>query len=256
MVFDFELVKPTYIENWPRMLANHSVATVHFPLTREQSEALLKHNFMMLEDNDEAYLPTEADKVHLQAIVDAVDRYVGHFPRGIFIRLGSRSPKDSWIGCREGFRCETGKRAVDLLCDSERIYEDLLLARANGYTNHIVVREWIDIQPWQEFRCFYKNRKLAGISQYNYLQNAVYPEIEEFAGAIEWAIRLKSEEVATLLPADNVVVDFAYKVWQRGNERVSKAILLECNPFFTYTDPCLFDWSRDTFDRFEFRYLK
>ena len=114
----------------------------------------------------------------------------------------------------------------------------------------------MEIKPWQEFRCFYRNRKLVGISQCHYLKREVFPEIAEMAGSIEWAIRVKSEMVATLLPADDVVVDYIYKVRRRGNENVNEVILLECNPFFVYTDPCLFSWSRDNFQEFEFRYFK
>jgi len=119
---------------------------------------------------------------------------------------------------------------------------------------HLVVREWINIKPWQEFRCFYRDRKLVGISQYNYLKREIFPEIANLAGSIEWAIKIKSETVAPLLPADNIVVDYIYKYKEHGNERISEVILLECNPYMIYTDPCLFNWSKDKFENFEFRF--
>jgi len=249
----FDTVKPTYIENWPAGLVNHSVATVHFPLVDEQVRALIAHNYMALEDGR---FPTEEEKIVLKELETNIQKYIAQFPKGAFVRLGSRSPKDSWLGHREGFRCTSGTYALKLLCDSERIYDDLHLVLGNGYTPHLVVREWLEIQPWQEFRAFYKNRKLVGISQYNYLRREVFPEILELAGTIEWAIRVKSEIVAPLLPADDVVVDYVYKIRQRGNERINEVILLECNPFTIYTDPCMFNWSQDTFQEFEFRYCK
>lgn len=248
----FNAVKPTYIENWPAGLVNHSIATVHFPLSADQARALIAHSCLALEAGR---IPTEEENRILKELETVVDHHIRQFPRGAFIRLGSRSPKDSWLGHREGFRCASGAHAVNLLCDSERIYDDLHLALANNYTPHLAVREWLEIHPWQEFRCFYCGRKLVGISQYNYLKQEVFPEIAELAGSIEWAIKQKSEIVAPLLPADDVVVDYIYRVKQHGNENVNEVVLLECNPFMIYTDPCLFDWSRDSFQKFEFRYL-
>lgn len=247
----FDQVKPTYIENWPAGLLNHSVATVHFPLAPAQVDGLIALSLSIESD----IMPKAKDYEAVDNLVQTIDKYISQFPNGAFIRLGSRSPKDSYTGYREGFRCLSGKHAIELLRDSERISDDLHLARGNGYTPHMVVREWLDIEPWQEFRCFYRGRKLVGISQYNYLKNVAYPEIAELADAIEWAIRKKSEIVASLLPADNVIVDYVYRVRQRGNERISEVILLECNPFMVYTDPCLFNWSRDDFAEFEFKYL-
>lgn len=249
----FDAVKPTYIENWPAGLINHSVATVHFPLNAEQVQALIAHNYMTTEDGR---IPTEEEKRVLKELEAVLDDYIVQFPKGAFVRLGSRSSKDSYEAHKKSYRYQNGREAITALCDSERIYDDLHLARANDYAPHLVVREWIKIEPWQEFRAFYKNRKLVGISQYNYLRREVFPEILELAGAIEWAIRVKSEIVAPLLPADDVVVDYVYKVRQHGNERINEVILLECNPFTAYTDPCLFNWSRDTFQEFEFRYCR
>jgi hypothetical protein len=249
----FDLVKPTYIENWPDGLINHSIATVHFPLTKEQVRSLIALNYMTMEDGRE---PKPEERTTFLKLARKLSEYIKQFPKGAFVRLGSRSPKDSWKGHRDGFRCTSATKALALLCDSERIYDDLNLALSNNYTPHLVVREWIEIEPWQEFRCFYKNRRLVGISQYNYLKGEVFPEIIELAGAIEWAIRQKSEIIASLLPADDVVVDYIYRVKQRGNERINEVILLECNPFMVYTDPCLFNWSKDTFNEFEFRYME
>ncbi|MCL6477840.1 MAG: cell division cycle 123 family protein [Peptococcaceae bacterium] len=171
------------------------------------------------------------------------------------MRLGSRSPKDSYETYKKKYCYHTGEEAVKALCDSERVSDDLYLARANGYTPHIAVREWVPIEPWQEFRCFVRNRKLAGISQYNYLHREVFPEIRENAGRIEWALRKKTELIAPLLP-DNVVVDYIYRMRQSGNMVVNEAVLLEINPWMPYTDPCLFDWSKDRFEEFEFRFCR
>lgn len=247
----FEQVKPTYIENWPAGLINHSVATVHFPLTTEEVDALIAHNIMSLENGE---ILTDEQGQILRRLEEKIDRLIKHFPRGAFVRLGSRSPKDSYEAYLKKYCYKTGKEAIMALCDSERVNDDLWLAKSNSYTPHIAVREWIVIHPWQEFRCFIRNKKLVGISQYNYLHREVFSEIKENADRIEWALRKKAEAVAPILPADDVIVDFVYKMREHGDVVVNEVILLEVNPYSPYTDPCLFNWSKDKFENFEFRF--
>jgi hypothetical protein len=209
---------------------------------------------MQLEDGNIRSIEQEAA---LQGIELKIDSMIKQFPRGAFVRLGSRSPKDSYNALKKNYCYHTGHDAVLALCDSERISDDLWLAKGNNYTPHIAVREWIPIEPWQEFRCFVKNRKLVGISQYNYLRREVFPEILEHFGQIEWILHQKTEMVASLLPRDDVIVDFIYKKpRQHGNELINETILLEVNPYFIFTDPCLFNWSKDKFEKFEFRYCR
>lgn len=240
----FDIVRPTYIENWPAGLREHSIRTLLLPITPDQVQGLIAINYMTLEDGR---VPTEEEVNSVESLIPMVDLYLKKV-NGAFIRLGSRSPKDSWKGYKSGFFCTTGKGAIELLADSERIYEDLYLAMNQRYIPYLAVREWIDIKSWQEFRCFFIDRKLVGISQYNYQKDAVYPEIEIHAAEIERSIRAKSHMIAQLLPADNVVLD--YVIQDNG-----EVVLLECNPFSMYTDPCLFNW-KEGFHDFEFRFKK
>jgi hypothetical protein len=250
----FEMVKPTYIENWPNGLLNHSISTAYFSINKEQMKALVSYNSIELESGNK---PNSSDLEIISSINYNIECLIEQFPRGAFIRLGSRSPKDSWLGHKEGFCCYDGEKAIKLLIDSERIYDDLQLALSNNYDSYIVVREWIPIEPWQEFRCFYKNRRLMGISQYNYLHQEVFPELIKNKDSIQWAIEIKSDIIKDLLPANDVIVDYVYKFKVHDeNIQMNEVVLLECNPFMTYTDPCLFNWSKDKFDNFEFRYFK
>lgn len=249
----FEMVKPTYIENWPPGLWNHSVATTLSALTDAEVDALIANNIMQLEDGN---MPTTEQVVALRGLEAKIDALIHQFPKGAFVRLGSRSPKDDYDASKQGYRYESGAQAIRALCGSERIHDDLWLAKTNDYTPYLAVREWIKIAPWQEFRGFIRGRKLVGLSQYNYLHGDVFPEIVENAGRIEWAIQKKMDLVAGFLPTDDVVVDFIYKMRQYGNEIVNEVIVLEINPFSPYTDPCLFNWHHDNFIKFEFRYCK
>jgi len=234
----FQLCEPTYIENWPPLLINHSIATYYFPLDPEETHCLLNGKF-----ND------------LKALEAKIDEKIQHFPNGVFARLGSRSPKDDYIASKNNFQYHSGKEIIESFWRSKRIVTDILLAKKNNYTPFLVLREWLPIEPWQEFRGFVKGRMLVGLSQYNYIINETFPEIKENEDRIVWSIQMKMEVIKELLPTDDVIIDFIYSNEQFGNEIVNEVKVLELNPFSIYTDPCLFNWSRDTFDKFEFRYL-
>ena len=105
----FELVKPTYIENWPNALCSLSLAQVDVPLTLDEAKAL-GTNIM---EYGETFGDAMAD---ISDIRERVAAELVKFPKGAFIRLGSRSPKDSWLGNREGFkvRADDGKDPLRL----------------------------------------------------------------------------------------------------------------------------------------------
>lgn len=255
------LVAPTYIEAWPPGLHRLSLASIDVPLTREETLALGSHTEMAEAFRVEPGQP-------LDALIARVDEAVQRMPKGAFVRLGSRSPKDSFAGYAHGFRVSTGAEAVERLCDSlERIPEDLLLALDHDYLPHIWVRPWLTIPAWAEFRCFQRGRRLIGISQYQYLDDAVYPEIGRHAATIRWAIERFHERFRLACHLPDVVCDVVVRVHEQHEVRpvagrdwlvpttVTEVKLLEINPFFELTDPCLFEWNRpELFDgRFLFR---
>jgi len=83
-------VLPTYIENWPRGLHTLSVPSIDIALTVEDAN-LLGANIMEFGGAFETP-KMGRDISHIrQRVTDAVEK----MPNGAFIRLGSRSPKDS-----------------------------------------------------------------------------------------------------------------------------------------------------------------
>lgn len=247
-----EMVTPTQIENWSQELLGRSIKTMILRLTTEEARALRGLNSYALEMGDE---PPQGAKATVDAIRQRIDEAAKEFPGGFFVRLGSRSPKDSWDGIRGGFLCRDGARAIHLLCDSERVCDDLGPAIALGISPAIVLREWMEIPEAGEFRTFVRDGRLVGISQYFY--EGFYPEIARNEEAILKAIQEESERVIPLLPAKNMIVDYIVGAKRAATgEVLPGAVLLEINPFFGWTDPCLFDWQEDKFTEFEFRYNK
>lgn len=270
----FEKSKPTFIENWPRELCSLSIAQAGTKLTLDQAERLGKNliEFGAAFYPDEVF-PEEGPpsiediRQQLRTIVDefplplGLPSGSGRPPGSYFVRLGSRSPKDAYgvdpviIGADQ---------ALERLCAmSERVFEDLSLALHSEYEPYIWLRQWMEIAPWAEFRCFQKDGKLVGISEYDYL-SAPHPEIAEHHESIEWAIRHFWEtQFRHASHLDDVIFD-VFLMSKPGlstrdirpdtgkpsyQSYVWECKLLEINPLFTWTDPCLFDWrDPDCFD--------
>lgn len=236
----FELVKPTYIENWPKELYSLSIGQVGIKLSIKEAEILCSNNLELNECfNFERFQNPDE-------IIKILDSGIIKFPNGAFVRLGSRSPKDCLYPSKE--KCFNGKDAFKrLTACSERISEDLSLAINNNYEPYIWLREWQEIPEWAEFRCFMIDKKLAGISQYNYFKT--YPELQMFSSTIKWYIEMFYRLFVKAIHLDNVVFDVFIKIKLDHKERVGQIKLLEINPFFELTDPCLFNWNdMDLFD--------
>lgn len=234
----FDRVAPTYLEFWPKELCSLSIAQVSIRLDLNDMLRLGCANG----EWGEVFRGDFGDSVgDLSKIEAKLDEAISKFPNGAFVRLGSRSPKDSWVGCREGFKVTSGKEALRRLTDSsERVHDDLSLALANEYEAFLFVRQWMDIPPESEFRCFMKGRKLVGVSQYQYRD--VFPWVKENKEGIHFAIEEFFHDFKKASHLDDVVFDVFVKLRRRGNESEYEVKLLEINPFFEMTDPCLFDW--------------
>ncbi len=247
----FKQVFPTYIENWPESLRQLSIPQCDIVLDSDEVEFLKEACLKFSQDNRVVHAP------ELSNLRNRLKDAIAQFPGGAFIRLGSRSPKDSFVALWNGLRINDPIGAlVMMVSGSKRILKDLILARMCLYTPHIFIRKWIDIPPWSEFRCFMRSRILVGISQYVADDTPMYPEIVDHAPEIEASIHKLFQEFRQASHLDDVVFDIFVKVDYTKSTQNFEAHLLEINPFFFKTDSCLFRWQKpDEFDG-SFRYLR
>jgi hypothetical protein len=240
----WELVAPTYIENWTQKLYALSIPQIDVPLTLDEAKDMT------------AILWGEKPKGNFVSLTARLNEAIPKMPSGAFIRLGSRSPKDSSYGHLHGFKATTGKDALSLLVgDSERVFDDLCEAINHDYIPHIWIRQWIDIPKWSEFRCFMQDHKITGISQY-YYRDGAFNEIIQNADTIKWAIEQFFPEFSQSCHLDSVVFDVFLKKRPYGDMTAWGVKLIEINPFFQLTDPCLFNWHKPEDFNGEFRYNK
>lgn len=267
----WDLVRPTFLENWPVELKAISIPQDGIPLTTNDAIALGKAQVELWEwwdrhellgDDDPNAMPGDAPHRRTQEISDALHEKIKRLiatsgAPGVFVRLGSRSPKDSFHWWRQDddlgprpkggpWPISSGEEAMRLLLEtSERVNDDLLEAVAQDYSPWIWVRAWQDIEPWQEFRCFVRDGQLIGISQYDYMERRFFPQLARdrslYASAIMVFLR---KRVLPVLHVPSAVVDVFVTVegMPSGRGRKASAKLLEINPYFDLTDPCLFSW--------------
>lgn len=247
----FAKVRPTYIENWSDALLRLSIRQTGIPLDAPEARALSKLN--------ESHVAAELDAESRRAIDQLTDRLAAalrNYPEGAFVRLGSRSCKDSRFARRHGLRIFHASDALSMLTgDSRRLAFDLRLALRFDYRPHIFVRQWHVIPAWAEFRCFMRRRKLVGVSQYDCRNLGHCPPIAQHSRRIKAAIELFFDKVVAASHLDDAVCDVFLDT---GEEQLHQRIdvrLLELNPFIPQTDPCLFNWSGDGDFDGSFRFL-
>ena len=245
----FAQVCPTYIENWSDALVALSIPQTDIPLSASEAGALLARN------NGETSSDTHESEQCVEKVVEKLGAAMRVYPEGVFVRLGSRSGKDSRFAAQHGLRIFHPHSALRMLTEgSRRVAFDLRLAARFDYAPHIFVRRWCEIARWAEFRCFMKNRALVGISQYDCKNLGHSPEIAKNAARIRAAIEKFFEKLQAASHLDEVIFDL-FLSGEEANPGDFNVRLLELNPFIPQTDACLFDWSGGGDFDGSFRYL-
>ena len=243
----FARVSPTYIENWNPVLYTLSIPQIDIPLSLREA--------IDLGTNITIYGTSFGSLQPITNLKNKIDAALIKFPEGAFIRLGSRSGKDSAYAQYNGLKVTHPYAGIKILTDaSERVAFDLRLALRFQYCPHIFVRQWLNIPAWAEFRCFMKNRKLIGISQYDCKNLGHCPEIAANQQQIKYAIEMFFQTFKIMSHLDDVVFDVFLKEIEKTTNPYFEVKLLELNPLFDKTDACLFDWQRNDFDG-SFRFL-
>lgn len=148
-----------------------------------------------------------------------------------FAKLCSRSPKDFLSDGPRLMTLNTATELLEALRGSMRCFEDMChLVHLD--VAYIVLRPFVDFEPWQEFRVFVKDGKIAGISQYHYKYpfGILQVELDIYEREIRQFI---NDVVIPNFPLPDFVADIIVNV-------ESDPILLEINPY-GLSDPCLFE---------------
>ncbi|KAG7199970.1 hypothetical protein KM043_014398 [Ampulex compressa] len=116
-----------------------------------------------------------------QKIQDVIDEY-----GAVFVKSNWSSPSDAvWVAPTKTLICKTLEEIYLLLKSSDKIATDLQTVKSlanNGNPLHccLVLKQWYDINPCTEFRCFVVEKELVGISQRDISQYHSYNESEKY----------------------------------------------------------------------------
>lgn len=138
----------------------------------------------------------------------------------------------------------SGWEALDLLCSSGRIEQDLdkyvrqrELLPFPISSLQVITRPWVEIPRWAELRGFVVERKLTALSQYYTSEH--FPELwAQREVVVEQARDFVERAMGPAMPISHAVVDL---VWRppRG------FVVIELNPFGSASGAALFSWTDD-----------
>jgi hypothetical protein len=105
----------------------------------------------------------------------------------------------------------SGKEALKLLLNSQRIYIDLknaeLMNNKNEFNVNIIIREWEDINPEYEFRAFINNSDMTCCTQYH--NTCFVPELYKNKNYIkEFIYKFWDEKIKKLVDIEKYSIDF------------------------------------------------
>ncbi len=241
----FPQLRATAIESWLERLEAHTVPTRLRVLTAEERDLLLESHWR--EQHDLPPLePAAFDKLVL-SLEQLVRWGQDRSPVGAaFVRLGFRAPLDSEAGLGADLAVDGGPEALHVLESSARVFDDVCLSQECGYLPGVVVRPWLEIEPWQELRAFVRGRRLAGLSQRH--AGARLQGLVERVDALEEAAQRLCAQLGPSWPLDDLVADLVVDP-ERG-----EAKLLDLHPWLPWCDGALFHWEQDSFASYAFRY--
>ena len=277
-------VQDANIETWEKNLGPLTFRTKYMTMSVEDARAFLEitENRGKSEYRASAELQGRLDEMEarLQALIDED----GWGSRGVFVKTSSRSAKDAAVARKklleiykahtkqlasgqgpytvnqkiigllhagtQMLKCFSARDAFEMLTQSERIEQDMRLAllvfdRNGHWDQNLVVREWHDIDVSQEWRCFIKDRKVAAISQYNYLP--CFPDlIANRQYLADLLVSFLSVTVIPSLPDTPIFQDMVIDLAVTGDAWAHpKLWVIELNPYLSSTDGALFSWAHD-----------
>lgn len=184
------------------------------------------------EDLEEDPPPTFPEfSKQVQHIID--DVFAG---RGVFVKTNFHSPKDAfWITTGRTLKIRDLTDFYQLIRASSIVRDDFERINKDKALKPIFVfKEWLDIHPGTEFRCFVKNHKLIGISPKDWPQ--YHEHICQQAADIRTDIlTVFKEGIRNKFP----LPDYTFDVIRPSKENVQ---IVDLAPFTEETEGLAFEW--------------
>jgi len=268
-------VRGADIEQWYDALKDVTYETVFLPITIEEGKAMVE----IYDSKDTGASVSPQLNETIRAMTSKLQTVMNKYESGCFIKLSSRSAKDSSISSDRtknifrklinevpnptlndkliainrahilALQLTDAKEVVDMFLGSERINSDLKLALdySHNWTQDFVIREFVPVPIEFEFRAFVVNNQLRGMCQYYHYM--YFPRLVDNKVLIDQLVHKKFEEIKDLVP----IPDKTYVIdWAVDLDR-QKVYIIELNPFGDYegmgTSPSMFKLHEHQMDR-------
>jgi hypothetical protein len=233
----------TWIEHWPAALQALTLPQRGLPLTPDEVCALGRRNGVAVAAFGKPSSPIHDDHA-LLCLAARLENLLHELGAGsAFVRLGSRSPKDTALALLGGLQVASGEAAVAALsAGSQRVGFDLRVAWQAGVSPWVWLRAWAPIAWHDEWRCLLHEGQLVGVTQY--MCRASLPRSPQPAELAARLHQAAAELVGALAPVpalQTVVAD----MWLPPDRSVR---LIELNPWGPATELGLFRWDHSDLD--------
>lgn len=223
----FDLYRQTFIENWPEPFRKLGIPSWVVPLTLSEARCLgssmsiYGSRFGPAEYSDQL----DSVRINLRRLLAILDNHA-------FVRLGSRSPKDSIEALRNGLLVRTADQALRLLKDgSKRVADDLEVMLMNNYSPVIHLRPWYNII--YELRLFFTGGRCVGVwQQAGPPLYRVYHEAQGIADECNTDLCRFFDEIAQKLHMRRAIVD----IGSTGTAAERAFFIIDLNPFHPLAD--------------------
>jgi hypothetical protein len=269
-----EIIREYAMNTWYENIKEHTFPSFEIDLGVKEIDCILSHHRSNFTVRINHHL-SDVEKETLKQLEVRIDEILQNMDGGAgFVKLSTRSPKDAVFershpvverylneviannienrednnlliiltqACNNAMKIRSGKEASALLCNSDRVADDLKKAKETYLSNpddplpKLIVRAWVDIPLEHEFRGYVCKRQLNGLSQYFHYCH--FPKLAEEKDQIQTRILEYFETVKDLITHDNYVIDFG--ILMDGTIKI-----IEINPFHYGTGAPFFGWKK------------
>jgi len=141
----FARIRDASVERWIDDLADVAIRTWTVPLTASERDLLIDDHWRRvterppLDDDVWAELLERLD-ARILAAADLSDTGAA------FVRAGACAPLDSRTAQEDVYQVDCGLEAIEVLSESERVFDHLCLAQECAYEPAVVVRPWLELE--------------------------------------------------------------------------------------------------------------
>lgn len=219
-------IEQTFPEHWPAPLKALAAPTKEIALSLDDTWALGLQSswFRRATGNSGTARFSDAFLADIEAACEA-------WPEGVSPRIGLCS----WKDCSPSDLPSFGMRGVlHTICgDSERVGRALAAHVGVKKPAVLHLRQWRDIPRESEFRVFFRDGQVIGVSQYFW--RLTFPRLVDDHRSIAAQLVDFLPRVAAALPMPDCAVDLCLDP--------AEPFVIEVNPLVRATDPCLFSWN-------------